>query len=99
MFKFRQGYVTGRVTSAPVALDSNSRNHLGKPQKESYFLSGRATKRGRGLNGCATKEKRTFFVMQGKKFIWPLSRGGGALVAGKELFFAASLTECLKQKF
>ena len=35
---------------------------LGKPQKKSYFLSGRATKRGGGgLNGCATKIKRTFF--------------------------------------
>ena len=26
--------------------------------------------------GCATKEKR-FFLMKGKKFLWPLSRGGG----------------------
>ena len=32
-------------------------------RKKSYFLSGQATKRGRGLNGCASKEKRTFFLM------------------------------------
>ena len=38
--------------------------YLGKPQKkESSFLSGRATKRIRGLNGCATKEKKTFSLM------------------------------------
>ena len=30
-----------------------------------------------GLNGCATKEKRTFSLMEGKKFLWPISRGGG----------------------
>ena len=30
-------------------------------RKKSSFLSGRATKRGGGLNGCATKQKKTFF--------------------------------------
>ena len=51
---------------------------------------------GGGLNECATKEKR-IVLMQGKKFLWPLSRGGGglkALAAGpqrKEPFLAASL--------
>ena len=35
-------------------------------RKKSSFLSGRATKRGGGLNGCATKEKITFFNVRGK---------------------------------
>ena len=30
-------------------------------RKKSSFLSGRATIRGGGLNGCVIKEKRTFF--------------------------------------
>ena len=51
---------------------------LREAAKKNYFLSGRATKRGGGLNGCATKGKRTFFLMQGKKFLWPPSRGGEA---------------------
>ena len=34
---------------------------LGKPQKN-YFLSDRATKRGGGLNRCATKEKELFLM-------------------------------------
>ena len=52
-----------------------------------------------GLNGCATKEKRTFFFNVREKV--PLAakpRGGGlkALMAGplrKEFFFAASLID------
>ena len=56
--------------------------------KKGSFLSGR-------LNGCAPKEKRTFFNAR-KKAPWPLSRGGGAKgrsgrATKKELFFAASL--------
>ena len=71
---------------------------LGKPQKNS-FLSGRATKRGGGLNGCATKEKRTFFNVREKSSYGHYAEGGGglkALVAGpqrKEVFFAASLKD------
>ena len=38
----------------------------GKPQKKSSFLSGQATKRGGELNGCATKEKVTFFNVRKK---------------------------------
>ena len=38
---------------------------LGKPQ-EKFFFSGRATKRGGGLNVCATKEKRRFFYVRKK---------------------------------
>ena len=34
--------------------------------KKSSFLSGRTTKKGGGLNGCATKEKRTFFNVRKK---------------------------------
>ena len=47
---------------------------------------------GGGLNGWATKEKRTFFLKEKSFYGQPLSREGGvkALVAGplrKELFF------------
>ena len=31
-------------------------------RRKSFLLSGRATKRGGGLNGCVTKEKRTFLM-------------------------------------
>ena len=52
--------------------------------------------RGGGLNGCATKEKITFFNIRKKVPMATKPGGGGlkALVAGplrKELFFAASL--------
>ena len=52
---------------------------------------------GLGLNGCATK-KNEFFFIYGKKFPWPLSRGGRAKgLSGraikKRTFFAASLNE------
>ena len=71
---------------------------LGKPQKN-YFLSGRATKRGGWLNGCATKEKRPFFNVRGKVPMTTKPEGGGGLktlVAGPlRIFlfflFAASL--------
>ena len=45
-------------------------------RKKSSCLSGRATKRGGGQNGGATKEKRTVFNVR-KKFLWTLSRGPG----------------------
>ena len=49
-------------------------------RKKSSFLRGPATKRGEGLNGCATKEKRTFFFNVREKV--PMAtkskpRGGG----------------------
>ena len=34
---------------------------LGKPQKKSYFLNGRAIKRGGGVEGRDIKEKKFFF--------------------------------------
>ena len=40
---------------------------LREAAKKSSFLSGQATKRGGGLNGCATKEKRTFFNVRKKE--------------------------------
>ena len=40
--------------------ESEDRGDYWEAAKKSSFLSGRATKRGGGLNGCATKEKRTF---------------------------------------
>ena len=48
-----------------------------KKREKSSFLSGLATKRGEGLNGCATKEKKELFFNARKNFLWPLSRGGG----------------------
>ena len=35
---------------------------LREAAKKNSFLSDRATKRGEGLNGCATKEKKTFWM-------------------------------------
>ena len=68
-----------------------------------YFviISGRATKR--GLNGRATKGKKSFFFFNVRKkvLLWPLIRGGGlkAVVAGplrKELFCGFPISvECL----
>ena len=46
-------------------------------RKKSYFLSGRATKRG-GVNGSAHKEKRTSFFNFREKVLWPLSLSGQA---------------------
>ena len=48
-----------------IKLSHGGTPELGKPQKSS-FLSCRATKRGGGLNGCATKEKSTFFNVRKK---------------------------------
>ena len=68
---------------------------LGKPQKKVLFLVARPLK-GRGGNGCATKEKRTVFNVRKKVPMATKPRGGGlkALVAGhyENNFFAASLT-------
>ena len=76
---------------------------LGEQQK-SYFLSGRAAKRGGGLNGCATMKKKTFFNVRKKVPLATKPKGEGglkALVAGplrKEPFFAASFSGCKKNK-
>ena len=42
------------------------------------FLSGRATKRGEGLNGCATMEKYVFFYVRKKVPMATKPRGRGA---------------------
>ena len=44
-----------------LILIYKKKSSLGKPQKNS-FLSGRATKRGGGLNGCATKKTQLFLM-------------------------------------
>ena len=45
--------------------------------KKSSFLSGRATKRGGGLNGFATKKKITFYKCKQKVPMATKPRGGG----------------------
>ena len=71
--KTKRAKRNGRNLKLRVLKNQTLSLTYGKPKKK-YFLSGRATNRGKGLNGCATKEKRTF-LMEGKKFLWPLSRG------------------------
>ena len=58
---------------------------LGQPRKKSSFLSDRATKRRRGLNGCATKKTRFFFNGRKKVPLATKPRGGEAkaLVTGQ----------------
>ena len=83
-----------KIVTYRLCMNSYKRILTSGRRKKSSFLSGRATKRGWGLNGCATKEKRIYFLM----FLWPLSRGGGAKsLSGRAtkkitFFFAASLT-------
>ena len=57
---------------------------VGKPQKKVIFLVAGPLRGGGRLNGCATKEKRTFFSVRKKVPVATKPRGGGlnALVAG-----------------
>ena len=74
------------------------KGYIREAAKKSFVLSGRATKREGGLNGCATKEKRLFFNVKKKVPMATKPRGGGlkAIVAGplKKTLFAASLKMC-----
>ena len=72
-------------------------------RKKRSFLSGRATKRGGGLNVCVTEREKKTFVNVRKKV--PMATkpgpGGGAIglsgrATKKITFFVASLIECTK---
>ena len=49
---------------------------LGKPQKKVLFFLAGPLRGGRGLNVCATKEKRTFFNVREKVPMATKPRGG-----------------------